>query len=519
MGNFVQENKIRFFPSELWFIRSETEGWNDYPTSYSYNVLRAIVSSLVTHESEFPRWIIANSPHHGIVIDEPMSNHIVLLFQLCLKAIVREAVNWAELVLFKDKKKPNPVVMSFNCPILIGAMRWLSSQLSVLYNEVNSKSFAINMFKQWVFDSSKSMSLFMVQNVDAPTVSNHTEGESMKKLKKSVDEKKDSVMDKSVNWETIFVSQVAAAVAALHERALLEEKLKVLRNAKQIPNYQRVAEHTYISNRADEERKRRTNYHPLLEHDGTVWQRPNDQEGSTTKTREELLAEQRDYKRRRVSYRGKKLKRNATEVMRDIIEDCMESITKAGGIGCLVKVSDEAGKLFSEPSPSYFNGLKKDMSNNSSTVTSDHFNDHKEHFQSHDDSRYTRFRDKPLDDRKLYSRDSSRYYEHRKDQRTTDRDRHSRNYYSHSLEKERSHDGRDRDDKDHSRTKRHRVSGYGDNSSDEKRNCQRERDNRNSEEKDRRRKHSKRDHRSDSVTSHVIEDRYDPYGSRDVHEE
>lgn len=32
------------------------------------------------------------------------------------------------------------------------------------------------------------------------------------------------------------------------------------------------------------------------------------------KTREELLAEERDYKRRRMSYRGKKLKRTAKEV-------------------------------------------------------------------------------------------------------------------------------------------------------------------------------------------------------------
>lgn len=37
-------------------------------------------------------------------------------------------------------------------------------------------------------------------------------------------------------------------------------------------------------------------------------------ETSNTKTREELLAEERDYKRRRMSYRGKKLKRSTTEV-------------------------------------------------------------------------------------------------------------------------------------------------------------------------------------------------------------
>lgn len=37
-------------------------------------------------------------------------------------------------------------------------------------------------------------------------------------------------------------------------------------------------------------------------------------ETGKAKTREELLAEERDYKRRRMSYRGKKSKRNISEV-------------------------------------------------------------------------------------------------------------------------------------------------------------------------------------------------------------
>jgi len=37
-------------------------------------------------------------------------------------------------------------------------------------------------------------------------------------------------------------------------------------------------------------------------------------ESGRAKTREELLAEERDYKRRRASYRGKKVNRNPTEV-------------------------------------------------------------------------------------------------------------------------------------------------------------------------------------------------------------
>ncbi|MCO5605255.1 hypothetical protein L7F22_059435 [Adiantum nelumboides] len=53
------------------------------------------------------------------------------------------------------------------------------------------------------------------------------------------------------------------------------------------------------------------------------------------KSKEELLAEERDYKRRRMSYRGKKAQRTPAEVLRDIIEGHMEDIVAAGGIGCI----------------------------------------------------------------------------------------------------------------------------------------------------------------------------------------
>jgi U11/U12 small nuclear ribonucleoprotein SNRNP48 len=39
-----------------------------------------------------------------------------------------------------------------------------------------------------------------------------------------------------------------------------------------------------------------------------------EKESVRSNTREEVLAEERDYKRRRMSYRSKKMKRNPTEV-------------------------------------------------------------------------------------------------------------------------------------------------------------------------------------------------------------
>ncbi|MQL70590.1 hypothetical protein Taro_002904 [Colocasia esculenta] len=72
---------------------------------------------------------------------------------------------------------------------------------------------------------------------------------------------------------------------------------------------------------------------------------PTHQDMARTKTREELLAEERDYKRRRMSYRGKKVKRTTTQVIRDIIEDHMEALKQSGGVECNMKGSQDSEML------------------------------------------------------------------------------------------------------------------------------------------------------------------------------
>uniref|UniRef100_A0A0A9F6B5 Uncharacterized protein n=1 Tax=Arundo donax TaxID=35708 RepID=A0A0A9F6B5_ARUDO len=134
----------------------------------------------------------------------------------------------------------------------------------------------------------------------------------------------------------VFLSQVAAAVAALYERFSTEEKTKALR-AQRPSKYQLLLEYSQALERGHVERSNRPNYRAVMEYDGILSRRAENQESGGAKTREELLAEERDYKRRRMSYRGKKVKRNQTEILRDIIDEHMEEIKQAGGIGCLVE--------------------------------------------------------------------------------------------------------------------------------------------------------------------------------------
>nr|VDC73348.1 unnamed protein product [Brassica rapa] len=78
------------------------------------------------------------------------------------------------------------------------------------------------------------------------------------------------------------------------------------------------------------------NYRPIIDHDGLPRQRLSNQNMNKMKTREELLADERDYKRRRMSYRGKKVKRTPRQVLQDMIKEFTE-VKLAGGIGCFEK--------------------------------------------------------------------------------------------------------------------------------------------------------------------------------------
>ncbi|CAG7878421.1 unnamed protein product, partial [Brassica rapa] len=83
--------------------------------------------------------------------------------------------------------------------------------------------------------------------------------------------------------------------------------------------------------------KGRPSYRPIIDHDGLPRQRLSNQDMNKMTTREELLAEERDYKRRRMSYRGKKVKRTPRQVLSDMIEEFTEEVKLAGGIGCFEK--------------------------------------------------------------------------------------------------------------------------------------------------------------------------------------
>ncbi|XP_010412782.1 PREDICTED: U11/U12 small nuclear ribonucleoprotein 48 kDa protein-like [Camelina sativa] len=333
-----KNSMLGILPSDLCSIKSEIDQWRDYPNSYSYSVLSAILGLNVIETSELSSWILVTSTRFGVIIDTYMRDHIFLLFRLCLKPVVKEACG------FMLESDVNAVgvqkIMScksrvFECPVLVRVFSWLASQLAVLYGEGNGKFFALDMLKQCILESASQIMLFRSERttLDDARLSNK-DGKMEKPFESSSGGEGGKTLDSA---QVISVSRVAAAVAALYERSMLEGKIRAIRYAQPLTRYQRLAELGVMTAKAEEERKRRSSYQPIIDHDGLPRQRSSNQDMNKMKTREELLAEERDYKRRRMSYRGKKVKRTPRQVLRDIIEGYTEEIKLAGGIGCFEK--------------------------------------------------------------------------------------------------------------------------------------------------------------------------------------
>lgn len=231
--------ETRILPSELWALRNEVEMWNDYPTMYSFIVLRSLLGTKLVIDGHLMTWIIANSPRYGVVIDVAMRDHILPLFRLCFMAILKEAVGFQIALENGNEMEDGSLIISgshnFKCPVLIQVLMWLASQLSVLYGETNGKFFAIHMLRQCILDAASGLLLLPLEQKpghgshNQESTCSDTQNVKLKRLVQEVRNYDNVTGEETVTCTVIFVSQVAAAIAALHERFLLEEKIKAVR--------------------------------------------------------------------------------------------------------------------------------------------------------------------------------------------------------------------------------------------------------------------------------------------------
>ncbi|CAL5028087.1 unnamed protein product [Urochloa decumbens] len=326
-----------FLPSELGLLRRELDSWGaggqHPPESYSYTVTRAAAAFCLgvtlRWEDELRRWVLGSSPRYGVKVDASEADHIWVLLWLCLKVAAAEAGCLLEGMHDGGGDKGvgfDPRAMRFECPRLVESVSWLGAQLGVLYGESNGRLFALAAVKEAVLQMAYCLAVGIGDGVAGG-------GEGEVGAGGCAGEKESNAG--GVVAGPVFLSHVAAAIMALYERFSLE-KTEALR-AQRLLKYQLLLEYSQALERGNLERSNRPNYKAILEYDGILSRRVENQESARAKTKEELLAEERDYKRRRASYRGKKVNRNPTEVLRDIIDEHMEEIKQAGGIGRLVE--------------------------------------------------------------------------------------------------------------------------------------------------------------------------------------
>ncbi|KAH9608885.1 hypothetical protein KSS87_000036 [Heliosperma pusillum] len=446
-------NSVKILPSEVWFLEREIEQWCDYPNGYSSSVVRAMLCVEFVKDCDLSMWVIENSPRFGVVIDASMRDHLCVLFRLCLKAMVREAK-----CSYDDGRNINPRFSSFKCPVLVEALRWLTSQLSILYGEMNSRSLVIALLRHLLSKVASEASLLPLDRKleaygnDKTTVipKAQTSGEVTE------NEENDTTYG-TIFSRPIFVYQIAAAIAALHERSLLEGRIRALRQSTHLTPYQRLLSflpssifiYVFLNKRCKAVKIAFPTFVSLFKLLLTFL--TEQQGGNKPKSKEELLAEERDYKRRRMSYRGKKLKRSPKEVMRDIIEDYMEAIKHAGGSGDTAKGDPEVSVLTSTNSSAL--AAKSCKSKHSSrTDTPDDYR-----IQLDDDYDYCATKHIHTSRRLEQHLKESYSHKHSDDRRSTSRDRSNREYYSRSPSSDRRR-SRSRDRRSSGRDRRHNRS-------------------------------------------------------------
>ncbi|OEL16754.1 hypothetical protein BAE44_0022226 [Dichanthelium oligosanthes] len=290
----------RVLPSELSLLRRELDSWGAgghyLPGSYSYAVTRVAAAFRLgvapRWEAEMRRWVLGNSPRYGVKIDVAEADHIWVLLWLCLKGAAAEAGCSLEGMQNGDVNEGigfDPRAMRFECPRLVEGVSWLGAQLGALYGESNGRLFALAAVKVAVLQMAYCLAVGVGDGVAG--------GEGEVGAGGGAGEKESDAGDLVAS--PVFLSQVAAAIVALYERFSLE-KSKALQ-AQRLSKYQLLLEYSQALERGNLERSNRPNYRAVLEYDGILSRRVENQ------------------------------------VLRDIIDEHMEEIKQAGGIGCLVE--------------------------------------------------------------------------------------------------------------------------------------------------------------------------------------
>ncbi|KAH7422594.1 hypothetical protein KP509_12G015800 [Ceratopteris richardii] len=346
--------------SRYWKVTMEISQWKDLPLKVTHYQSKAIAGLVLVQQSHIRAWLFTHGHSYGITISNVLEDHILSLVVFCLRAVHRDVVRETN---FEDTETLS------ECSSLAHSASWLSAQLSLLCDASSSSILILELYK-FVFISAAYCSVKFLLKSSQKEKFSKDDVDNYKRCtarsKQGQENSSCTVLELSkhefkissrVGDGDLSLQQVASALLAIQGQAAA---VMLCRSPDPLTSstHEKLVAHSMITNRAAELRATRSNYKAVLEHDGLIWQRPQNQEDKRNKTKEELLAEERDYKRRRMSYRGKKTQRTPAEVLRDIIEGHMEEIVAAGGIGCIGRRGQDIGLSQSELSCSESDHLR-----------------------------------------------------------------------------------------------------------------------------------------------------------------
>ncbi|MCO5605253.1 hypothetical protein L7F22_059433 [Adiantum nelumboides] len=276
LENFGADREVQgtLLPSRYWLVSKEIAEWTVLPKKLTSYQLKALAGLPLVQRADLKKWLLTHGRSYGVLCSSSLADHIVFLLVFCLRAVHREATP-----LIDSSEK----LALVDCRTLHQTASWLSIQLSLAYDAACCANLVLDLFK-YALKMAAYCSVSPVrrsgpegvQKEESIKVGAGLEQEPHYHPCPSSEACTDlSKQSSCVGDGVLCLQHLAAAILAIHAQAV-DKTCTASDLLTCLPN-QRSAVHTMVTNKAAEVRATRADYRAVLEHDGLMWQRPQNQ--------------------------------------------------------------------------------------------------------------------------------------------------------------------------------------------------------------------------------------------------
>ncbi|MCO5589501.1 hypothetical protein L7F22_043468 [Adiantum nelumboides] len=261
-------------PSRYWLVSKEIAEWTVLPKKLTLYQLKALAGLPLVQQADLKKWLLTHGRSYGVPCSSSLADHIVFLLVFCLRAVHREATP-----LIDSSEK----LALVDCRTLHQTASWLSIQLAPAYDAACCANLVLGLYK-YALKMAAYCSVRPlrrsgpegVQKEESIKVGAGLEQEPHYHPFPSSEACTDlSEQSSCVGDGVLCLQHLAAAILAIHAQAV-HKTCTASDLLTCLPN-QRSAVHMMVTNKAAEVRATRAGYRAVLEHDGLMWQRPQNQ--------------------------------------------------------------------------------------------------------------------------------------------------------------------------------------------------------------------------------------------------